>query len=98
MFRYLRAAARVLTSPAKVARRRPWLSLGLTGLVLAAAAPLVGIWYVQHQWRAAQAALAEGRPADARSHLKVCLFVWPRDPEAHRLAARAARLSGDVRA
>src|SRR5205823_6137844 len=30
------------------------------------------------------------------SRLEVYLTVWPRDPEAHRLAARAARLTGDL--
>src|SRR5207249_4098234 len=32
----------------------------------------------------------------ARSHLNVCLFVWPRSARVHLLAARADRLSGDL--
>jgi tetratricopeptide (TPR) repeat protein len=42
------------------------------------------------------AALAADRPREARDRLAVCLLVWPRDPEVHRLTARAARLSGDT--
>src|SRR5262249_51682792 len=57
---------------------------------------LAGLWFVRHQWEEAQTALAQGRPGEARSRLAVCLFVWPGDLEVHRLAARAARLSGDV--
>jgi tetratricopeptide (TPR) repeat protein len=67
----------------------------VVGLVLASGV-LVGDWYVHHQWRAAQAALAEDRPQEAQSRLNVCLLIWPRDPNVHRLAARAARLSGDL--
>jgi predicted Zn-dependent protease len=62
------------------------------------AASLAGAGYVRHQWHAALAALAADRPSEARTRLPVCLFVWPRDPEVHRLAARAARLSGDPQA
>lgn len=83
MLRYLRAA------------RRSRVALVLVGLVLVAAV-LAGVWYVRHQWRAAGAALAADRPDEARSRLAVCLYVWPRDPEVHLLAARAARLSGDL--
>jgi tetratricopeptide (TPR) repeat protein len=97
MFPYLRATARWLTAPFRAARRRPRLALGLTALLLVAAGA-AGFWYVHSQWEAAQTALAEGRPAEARSRLEVCLLVWPRDPEVHRLAARAARIAGDVQA
>src|SRR5262249_53076645 len=95
MLRYLKAAARGLTWPARAARRRPWLTLAVTGLILTATL-LGGIWYVWHQWEQAQAALAADRPAEARSRLAVCLFVWPGDPEVHLLAARAARITGDL--
>jgi tetratricopeptide (TPR) repeat protein len=53
---------------------------------------------VWHQWHEAKAALAADRPAEARDRLAVCLLVWPRDPEVHLLAARAARLSNDAQA
>jgi predicted Zn-dependent protease len=97
MLRYLKAVARGLAYPARAARRWPWLTLALASLVLAGTA-LAGNWYVWHQWEAAQTALAEGRPGEARARLDVCLFLWPRDPEVHLLAARAARLTGDARA
>jgi tetratricopeptide (TPR) repeat protein len=97
VFRFLRAAARGLTYPARVARRRPRLTLVLLGVVLVAAA-LAGFWHVQHQWGAAQAALAADRPGEARSRLDLCLLVWPHNSEVHLLAARAARLSGDAQA
>jgi tetratricopeptide (TPR) repeat protein len=94
MLQYLRAAARGLTYPARVAWRRPRLTLALTGLVLAATA-VAGGWYVRHQWQEAQAALAADRSDEARSRLTVCLLVWPRDPDVRLAAARAARRSGD---
>jgi tetratricopeptide (TPR) repeat protein len=94
---YLKRAARGFTYPARAARRRPWLALALVACILGAVA-LAGNWYLWYQWEAAQQALAEGRSGEARSRLAFCLFFWPRDAEVHRLAARAARLSGDVRA
>src|SRR5439155_27034966 len=98
MFRYLKAIIRYLTYPARLARRRPWRALALTAFGLVAIALAGGIWYVRNEWQAAQAALAEGQPREARSHLDICLFVWPRDVEVHRLAARAARMTGDIQA
>src|SRR5438445_13408846 len=53
-------------------------------------------FYALHQWHAAETEVREGRPAEARSHLNVCLFVWPRSARVHLLAARADRLSGDL--
>jgi predicted Zn-dependent protease len=97
MLRYLKAVARGLVYPVRAARRRPWLTLALAILLLTGTA-LAGNWYVWHQWEEAQAALAEDRPGEARSRLAVCLLVWERDPEVQLLAARAARLTGDVRA
>ena len=88
MFRYLKAIIRYLTYPG------PWGTLALAAFGLVAVA-LAG---VRNQWPAAQAALAEGQPREARSHLDICLFVWPRDVEVRRLAARAARMTGDVQA
>src|SRR5262249_45293901 len=56
-----------------------------------------GCAYVCHKWQRAQADLAAGKPADARARLGVCLWLWPRSVEVHLAAARAARLTGDVR-
>lgn len=50
--------------------------------------------YAMQQWRAAQTAISEGRPAEAEDRLKICLFLWPRSAAVHRRAARAARLRG----
>jgi tetratricopeptide (TPR) repeat protein len=94
MLRHLRAFARGFTYPVRAARRRPLLALALAALAVAAVG-LGGVGYARHQWRAAQAALAAGRPAEARSRLAVCLWVWPWDLRTHLLAARAARLCGD---
>jgi tetratricopeptide (TPR) repeat protein len=78
-----------------IARARPLLTL-LTVVVLAAGTA-VGLWrYAVHQWHTAQADLEGGRPHDARERLTLCLSVWPRSTEVHLLAARAARLSGDL--
>jgi len=51
--------------------------------------------YAVREWRGAVAAIRDGRPADARKKLPLCLSVWPKDPDVHRLAARAARMSRD---
>jgi len=75
MFRYLKVALRGLGAPARAAWRQPWLTLALTSLFLAGATPVAAIWYGQHCWEAAQAALAKGQPAEARSHLDVCLVL-----------------------
>jgi tetratricopeptide (TPR) repeat protein len=98
MLQYLRASGRGLTYPVRAARRRPWLALlGLAVLGLAGAVAAGG-WYVYHQWEQAQADLAADRPKEALSRLEICLHLWPRDPEVRLLAARAARLSGDLQA
>src|SRR5439155_14610094 len=77
------------------ARRRPWAAAAVA-LAVAAAAAVSGWAYVRHQWRAAREALAADRPQEARARLALPLLVWRWDPEVHRLAARAARLSGDL--
>jgi tetratricopeptide (TPR) repeat protein len=62
--------------------------------VVVVAAGLYG--YVLWQWHAAATALREDRPAEARDRLTWCLRLWPRSPEVHLRAARAALLSGDA--
>jgi tetratricopeptide (TPR) repeat protein len=81
-------------SVAGLARRRPRAALALAGLAVIGAA-LAGVGYVRHQRRAAQDALAAERFDEARSRFDRYLTVWPWDQEAHLLAARAARLTGD---
>jgi tetratricopeptide (TPR) repeat protein len=51
--------------------------------------------WAEYQYRAAQDDLAARRFAQARQRLEGCLGVWPDDPQAHLLAARAARLTRD---
>ena len=92
MVRFLTSAPRRL---ARWARRRPLDSLVLVLAVLAAATAGGVYAHAVRQWHRAQAAVAAGRPDDARAPLETCLAVWPRDPRVLRLAARAARLSGD---
>ncbi|MBX9623480.1 MAG: tetratricopeptide repeat protein, partial [Gemmataceae bacterium] len=46
--------------------------------------------------RAARADLARDRPEAAAGHLAHALAVWPGSADVHRLAARAARRSGDL--
>jgi tetratricopeptide (TPR) repeat protein len=52
--------------------------------------------YALHRWHAARTALESGRQDEARIDLAFCLAVWPGSSEVHLLAARAARLAGDV--
>lgn len=82
-------------NPTKLIWRYPRTILfSLTCLVLiGASAGLVG--YAYHHWHAAQAALKEGRLADANRSLDVCLWFWPRSVPVHLLRTRAARLKGD---
>lgn len=94
------AVGRVFRLPGTVwslVRRRPRLTVLL--VVLAAAAAAFGVWrYALHQWRAAQDAIKNERPQEARDRLAVCLRVWPRSVEVNVLAARAAWLAGDLAA
>ncbi len=78
-------------------RRRPRsaLSAALALAALAAAAALLvppaRAWY---HARAAERAAQRGDFEEARSHLAVCLAVWPDSGRTHLLAARAARRAG----
>jgi tetratricopeptide (TPR) repeat protein len=93
---YPRATVRKLLGPFRLARRRP---LAATAFVLLAAliVPAAAVCaYARHQLRAAREALAADRPQEARDQLALPLFVWRWDPDVHVLAARAARLSGDL--
>lgn len=91
----VRGVGRRLMGPARFAVRRPVTTFVVVATLVAVVA-VAGLGYARHQWRAANADLAGDRPADARDRLAVCLRVWPNDPDVHLLAARAARLSGDL--
>ncbi len=94
---YLRAVFRALAYPIGAVWRRRWLrALLLACLVLAGAASVYG--YARYQWRAAHAALAADRTAEAVDRLAFCLRVWPWSPEVRLWAARAARINGDMEA
>src|SRR5262249_37854425 len=77
-------------------RRRPVAAAVV--LVLLALAGTVGgaELYAVRQRAAARTALQQGRAADARKDLAFCLWLWPRSVPTRLLAARAARLSGDL--
>ncbi len=78
-------------------RRHPWWTLAVIFVLLSGTA--FGVWrYAMHQWEAAQVAVKEERTQDAKERLAFCLRVWPRSTEVHVLAARAARLNGDLQA
>jgi tetratricopeptide (TPR) repeat protein len=88
-----------LLAPAgKAVRRRPRTTGVVLALLVLAGAGVGLPWYAFHEWHAAQAAVKGGRPAEARRHLDICLFFWPRSLPVHLLAARAARSTGDFAA
>ncbi|MFO0799064.1 MAG: tetratricopeptide repeat protein [Gemmataceae bacterium] len=84
------------TPPARLSRRQ---TLGVLGVALVAL--VAGGWVVADQLLAARAltqgraALAAGDAAAALSHFGRTFATRPHDPEAHFLAAVAARRSGD---
>jgi predicted Zn-dependent protease len=51
----------------------------------------IGYFRGRSHFQAAQQALDRHDWAEARTQLQACLAAWPANPEAHRLAARAAR-------
>lgn len=80
----------------RAVRRRPRTAvLAVAALVFAAGAAFYG--YAVREWRQAVAAVRDAKPAEARGRLNLCLKVWPNDPAVHRLAARAAWQTGDLR-
>lgn len=79
----------------RAARTRKKAILFLLVVLLVGGVVGGGYAYGFQQWKAAEAAMEERRLEDAREHLKVCLFLWPRSEAVHLLAARAARWDGD---
>jgi tetratricopeptide (TPR) repeat protein len=61
-------------------------------LAVGLGAPHAVAWY---HLRSARSALERYRPETAQSHLERCLRTWPNSVQAHLLASRAARQSGD---
>ena len=62
--------------------------LGLFAFGVLIAAQNIMAWY---HYRSGRAALERYHPLDASRHFAACLTVWPNDPDALVLAARAAR-------
>ncbi len=78
-----------------VRARRRLATLGLALLVFLGTGVGAGA-YASHHWRSAKAAVTAGRYQQARDSVRVCLFFWPRNVEVRLLAARSARILGDL--
>ena len=55
-----------------------------------------GYAYLYREWRRATAAFDRGQAAESRTHLDRCEWLWKNDYDYRLLAAKAARLSGDL--
>jgi tetratricopeptide (TPR) repeat protein len=78
-----------------LSRLRSWrflLILLVVVLAIGLGGPQAWAWY---HLEAARSALVHYHPQAARGHLAACLQVWPGSTQAHLLASRAARQSGD---
>lgn len=90
----LRALGRSSASFAVMFVRHP---LRLLACVALLALFTFGAWmaarqiWAWHEFRAGRTALERHHPLEAFQHLESCLQVWPNDPDALVLAARAAR-------
>jgi tetratricopeptide (TPR) repeat protein len=72
------------------------LALAALFLFIAAGTGMGGAYlWASYHLRAARQALERYHTNEALPHLQACLTVWPRDPEALLLAARAARRTGE---
>ncbi|MHB1422489.1 MAG: tetratricopeptide repeat protein [Gemmataceae bacterium] len=69
----------------------------LLGLLLVAGLGIGAYAYAEYQWREAQKAAKEEHLEEAQRHVDFCLMVWPRSVPVHLLAARVARLRGDLK-
>src|SRR5687768_6019165 len=94
MSRVVGKLVRIVLYPLRVVRRRP-VAVLLSACAVAVVAGVGLYGYALRRWDAAEAAIKDDRPTDARAHLDLCLTVWPRNPEVHLRAARAARLERD---
>jgi tetratricopeptide (TPR) repeat protein len=82
----------------QAARRWPRLA-ALLAVVLLTAGVATGLHLTAlNRCQAAQREIKDGRAAEARADLDFCLRVWPRSARTHLMAARAARLNGDLKA
>ena len=95
--RRVTAVLRRLAAVLHAFRCRPGRALAALALLalIAVGLGLAGLqgWAAYHL-RAARQAVARYHTAEAGEHLQACLRVWPNDPAALLLAARAARRAG----
>jgi tetratricopeptide (TPR) repeat protein len=90
------SAAALLRAAGRALRKHP-VAAGVVLVLLTLGGTVGGAeLYALHQRGAARTALQEGRAADARKDLAFCLWLWPRSVPTRLLAARAARLTGDL--
>jgi tetratricopeptide (TPR) repeat protein len=74
-------------------------TLPLVVLLLLVGLGVAGYAYAEHRWHEAQTAAKDNdQLEEAQRHLDFCLMVWPRSVPVHLLAARVARLRGDLKA
>src|SRR5262249_27177277 len=99
---FVRRLLRAVGYPLRLARRRPKLLLLLA--VVGAVGSGAGLYaHSGRQGPGGPRGVDERRPGvsaerreESRERLRFCLPVWPRSPEVHLLAAKAARRSGDL--
>ncbi len=88
-------AAMLLAVVGRTSRDHPRTTVAVLLLLLLASAG-GGYTYAVHLTDSAQIALREGRLDEAKNDLALCLLVRPLNSRVHLLAARAARLGGDL--
>lgn len=94
---FLTAPLSALRNAASFMGRKRSRLLPFVALVLLAAAGAGFYGYALHRWDAAQKAVKEKHYDEAQRDLKLCLLVWPRSVPVHLLAARTARLRGELK-
>lgn len=75
----------------RLRRRLRWLLILLLAAASVAGAPHLWAWY---HFRAGRSCLERYHAEEARTHLNVCLKIWPQSGQVRLLAARAARQAG----
>src|SRR5579875_658625 len=95
---WLKRFGKALLAGPRAVFRHPWRSLSIAVLLLliGTGSSLAGMWlWASYHLRAGRIALQRYHVQEAVQHLQTVLSVWPQDPEALFLAARAARRAGN---